>query len=138
MKTPMRAIRLVADLAEALAKYHGERRGNFGCHVQAATILIAAGPLQAYKPEDFFKEAVDRGAESGNGARAFLSDILANGPVLAKLIEERGAERGLSEDQLRRAKRKLGIVAFKGKGKMSTPWFWASPSQPSGRTPSRW
>jgi hypothetical protein len=54
----LRATNLVIDLAAALAKYHGEKPGNFGCHAQAATILIKAGPLQEYKAEDFFHAVV--------------------------------------------------------------------------------
>jgi hypothetical protein len=54
--------------------------------------------------------------------------ILANGPALRNLIVERGAERDFSLDQLKRAKRTLGIKAFRkpGEGKHS-PWWWALP-----------
>src|SRR5262249_34859771 len=60
------------------------------------------------------------------GARMFLMDMLANGPIPIKLIEERAAARGLSKDQLDRAKGKMGIVAFKEK-KKDGGWFWALP-----------
>jgi len=61
-------------------------------------------------------------------ARDFLLIILANGPALRNLIVERGAERGFSLDQLKRAKRGLEIKAYKkrGEGKHS-PWLWALP-----------
>jgi hypothetical protein len=39
-----------------------------------------------------------------SGPVLFLQDILLNGPVLAATIEERGAARGFSVDQLKRAK----------------------------------
>ncbi|MCC6780928.1 MAG: hypothetical protein IT537_30515 [Hyphomicrobiales bacterium] len=56
MKRPdARSVKLVTDLAQALADYHGERRGDFSCHVQAATILIEAGPLRGFEVSDFLK-----------------------------------------------------------------------------------
>jgi hypothetical protein len=67
------------------------------------------------------------GSCSGGTAQDFLSAILANGPALQTLIVERGAERGFSDDQLRRAKRALGIRAFKQRGQPQSPWFWALP-----------
>jgi len=53
-------------------------------------------------------------------------DMLANGRVPVKTIEERAGARGLSKDQLDRAKGKMGIVAFKEK-KKDGAWFWALP-----------
>jgi DNA polymerase len=61
-----------------------------------------------------------------SGAVLFLQDILLNGPVMAATIEERGAARGLSLDQLKRAKRKLDIATFK-EAKLDGRWFWALP-----------
>jgi DNA invertase Pin-like site-specific DNA recombinase len=61
-------------------------------------------------------------------AREFLLDILAGGPVLQTLIVERGAEHGLSYDQLKRAKRPLGVRAFKKReAGLNSPWLWALP-----------
>jgi DNA polymerase bacteriophage-type len=57
----------------------------------------------------------------------FLLDILANGPVPAKRIEERAAQRGFSKDQLDRAKKKMSIVAFKEPGVLDGQWIWALP-----------
>jgi hypothetical protein len=61
-----------------------------------------------------------------NSPREFLDDILMNGPVPQQMIMERGAERGFSPDQLRRAKKALDIEAFKqkGKGAKDGPWYW--------------
>jgi hypothetical protein len=55
----------------------------------------------------------------------FLSDILANGPVPVAIIEEHGAVRGFSKDQLFRARQKMGAVRFKEKGTLEGGWFWA-------------
>ena len=61
------------------------------------------------------------------GPAVFLTDMLTNGRVPATVVEERGAAHGFSKDQLNRAKRKMGIVAFKEKGKLDGHWFWALP-----------
>jgi DNA polymerase bacteriophage-type len=66
-------------------------------------------------------------SRDGSSAVIFLSDILANGSVPVKLLEDRATERGLSKDQLKRAKQKMGIVAFKEHGKLDGQWFWALP-----------
>jgi hypothetical protein len=55
----------------------------------------------------------------------FLMNLLASGPVEMKSIEDKAAERGFTIEQLRRAKRKMGIVAFKQAGTMEGHWFWA-------------
>src|SRR5262249_52675594 len=60
-------------------------------------------------------------------AQDFLSTILANGPARQTLITERGAERGFSVPQLRRAKAALGVKAFKKRGEKDAPWLWALP-----------
>jgi putative DNA primase/helicase len=59
-------------------------------------------------------------------ARMVLMDILANGPVHVKLIEERAAAHGLSKDQLRRAREKMGVGVFKERTEDGR-WFWALP-----------
>ena len=58
---------------------------------------------------------------------ATKSTNLASGPARQTLIVERGAERGFSDDQLHRAKRVLGIKAFKQRGQAHAPWLWALP-----------
>jgi phenylpyruvate tautomerase PptA (4-oxalocrotonate tautomerase family) len=50
--------KLVAAVADALADYHGERRGNWGCHAQAAMIVIAEFHLSNLAALDFFEEVV--------------------------------------------------------------------------------
>jgi hypothetical protein len=55
----------------------------------------------------------------------FLMSLLTNGPVEMKIIEDKAAERNFTIEQLRRAKRKIGIVTFKQAGTMEGHWFWA-------------
>jgi hypothetical protein len=69
-----------------------------------------------------------------NGATVFLLDILANGPVPIKLLEERAAVRGFSKDQLDRAKKKLRVAAFKAKDVKDGRWFWALPQYAPAET----
>jgi hypothetical protein len=47
---------------------------------------------------------------------AFLDLILCTRPVRKQRIEQRAVEFGFSLDQLNRAKRKLGVIAFKERG----------------------
>jgi hypothetical protein len=60
-------------------------------------------------------------------AMLFLFDLLTNGPVLRKVIEEKATACGFGKDQLDRAKKKMGIMAFKEAGKLDGQWFWALP-----------
>jgi hypothetical protein len=63
---------------------------------------------------------------SRSSVRDFLNVILANGPALASLIIERGAERGFSLHQLQRARKiEPAIRSFRrpGEGKHSS-WWW--------------
>ena len=55
----------------------------------------------------------------------FLMNLLTGGAVEMKTIEDKATERGFTIEQLRRAKRKMGIVAFKQTGTMEGHWFWA-------------
>ena len=55
----------------------------------------------------------------------FLMNLLANGPVAMKTIEEKAAEYRYSKDQLHRAKRKMNVVAFKEEGTLEGHWFRA-------------
>ena len=56
--------------------------------------------------------------------KTFLLDVLANGPVPATIIEERGAAHGFSRKQLRCAKQQMKIVVFKEVGRRNGRWFW--------------
>jgi hypothetical protein len=63
-----------------------------------------------------------------NPVHEFLRDILASGPVLQKIIVERGAAKGISLSQLRRARKAVGAVTFKRRGgNVISPWLWALP-----------
>jgi len=65
------------------------------------------------------------GKKDRSGAVMFLMDMLSNGPVPKTLIDELAAARGLSEDQLRKAKTKMGVEAFKEK--FDGGWLWWLP-----------
>jgi hypothetical protein len=59
--------------------------------------------------------------------KIFLMDILASGPVLATLVEKRGAVHGFTEKQIRHAREQMNIIAFKEVGKTHGRWFWVLP-----------
>jgi putative DNA primase/helicase len=98
--------------AEARIRSHAEQ-------VEAVCVKWAAETVQAsadeaiaamsYKPSP--TQAVDE----------FLRDMLRTGPVPAKDIFEEGKPEGLSEDQLKRARRRFGIQTRKDG---LTGWVW--------------
>lgn len=72
--------RLVAALADGLCDYWGEDRGNAGCHIQAAAILInEMHDFADYEPIDFFKVIVDEpdtgGAPPARSAQPKLRSV---------------------------------------------------------------
>ncbi len=73
------------------------------------------------------KERGGRSSEALDGAMKFLAEILKNGPVLSKHVYEEGEQRGFSEDQLKRAGKKLGIAAQNPNKKGFEPWQWTLP-----------
>ena len=56
----------------------------------------------------------------------FLLDILAIRPAPFEIIEQRATAHGFSKDQLKYAKQKIDVVAFKEKT-FQGRWFWALP-----------
>jgi len=61
-----------------------------------------------------------------SGPVTFLQTVLTNGPATVRTVEQRAAECGFSKDQLDRAKKKLGVKAFK-ETKKDGQWFWCLP-----------
>jgi len=70
-----------------------------------------------------------------NSVRLFLLDLLGNGPAPQSHIEERAAAHGFSIDQIRRAKTKMAIMAFKEKGVEHGKWMWALPQHAPPQEP---
>src|SRR5262249_51317184 len=60
------------------------------------------------------------------GPGAFLQNTLTKSPTPTRVVEQRAAECGFSKDQLDRAKRKIGVKAFK-ETKKDGQWFWCLP-----------
>ena len=56
--------------------------------------------------------------------RTFLLDMLANGPIPATLVEERGTAHGFTRKQLRYVREQMNIEAFKEVGRLNGRWFW--------------
>lgn len=73
-------------------------------------------------------EAIDEGKSKRGQAKAFLLEMLRNGPVPSRELQEHAREgNGISVDTLRRAQTELGIVARKLA--MSGGWVWELPSR---------
>ncbi len=86
------------------------------CEVSAKDLLATP---QDREHSDARSEAVE-----------FLEDILAGGPVPSSQVKEEAEEAGISERTLARAKKKLGVIAFRegesgGRGKGQ--WLWKLP-----------
>jgi DNA polymerase I-like protein with 3'-5' exonuclease and polymerase domains len=62
-----------------------------------------------------------------SGPMVFLQTMLTNGPATVRIVEQRAAECGISKDQLKRAKQKLNVKAFKEAGTVDGQWFWCLP-----------
>jgi hypothetical protein len=80
-------------------------------------------PEEAIEQQRKGAKRVARGIQAAN-ARAFLMDVLANGPVPAIIIKELGAARGFNAKQLWHAKQQIRAGSFKAKGKWAGCWFW--------------
>jgi hypothetical protein len=65
-----------------------------------------------------------------DGAKKFLLDLLANGPVPSKEVEEAAEANFISDRTLRRAKDDLGIRIEKDRSKPTGTWSWFPPKQP--------
>jgi putative DNA primase/helicase len=62
--------------------------------------------------------------------REFVRDVLAAGPVLQKIVVERGAEKGFSLDQLRRALKAVNGEAQRRESEgQNSPWYWVLSGQ---------
>jgi hypothetical protein len=64
---------------------------------------------------------------AGEEAVAFLRDVLADGPVLAKELLRDAADAGIAERTLKRAKARLGVTSQK----VGDRWTWRLPEGPS-------
>jgi hypothetical protein len=70
-------------------------------------------------------------AEARNEAMEFLNDILSDGPVPAEDVLRGAEDGGISESTLRRAKKHLGVIAFReskpGESRGKGRWLWKLP-----------
>jgi DNA polymerase len=101
------------------------------CEIKAPRIVWDREPVDVTADEAIAANKVTLGDSRKAKAapiREFLHDILAAGPVLQKVIVERGAAKGFSLDQLRRARDRIKARSFKRRDEnLSSPWMWALP-----------
>jgi hypothetical protein len=71
---------------------------------------------------ELLTEAEQRDDDPGNDAASFLRDLLAYGPVAAKVIYKEAESAGYSRDTMKRAKSRMGVKTVK-QG-MQGGWVW--------------
>ena len=91
-----------------------------GESINVPRIVWEAAPIDLTADEAM---KLNRPKEHGDGRKAraapvreFLRDTLANGPVLRETVLERGTTEGFTEQQLRRAREAVGVVAYRQSG----------------------
>ena len=67
------------------------------------------------------------GRSAGDEARAFLRELLADGPVAARTVQDEATDAGIATRTLKRAKKALGITSERSDG----AWSWVMPSGPT-------
>jgi archaellum biogenesis ATPase FlaH len=73
--------------------------------------------------DDFPNNEKQENKSQSDRAEQFIQDILADGPVEAKTVEEMAGEAGIALRTLKRAKAKLGVASVKRNG----IWYWELP-----------
>jgi putative DNA primase/helicase len=92
--------------------------------------ILWEGPVDMTADEAVAAARPVKERRSSQSAKDFLEDLLAGGPQLATFIEERGAKRGYTPDQLRYARQKLKIDPQRQGGsghRGAGNWYWELP-----------
>jgi putative DNA primase/helicase len=102
---------------------------------ESTPITITADEALAAHAED------DESRTAGSEAEEFLREKLRSGPVSAKEGEEHARMVGIAPRTLKRARKKLGVVAEKAS--LKEGWTWRLPIEggqtpPKGATPKTW
>ena len=127
----------------------GEDSGGFEFDIEQGEVPGVAGVLSSRiiwgdaiegDARDLMAEAEAESAVAPKGAieeaKAFLIDVLRDGPVPAKSIAADALGAGLSWRTVQRAQKKLGIVAEKSGMKEGWIWFLPMPHEREGRQKS--
>jgi putative DNA primase/helicase len=101
-----------------------DRRNNKP--IMAPFIVFEAEYVDVSAMEAMQAAADNKSPTMRDSAKKFLFEIIANGPVLRKEIEEAAEANGISRGTLFRAKDELKVVAIKDKTK-DGPWRWQLP-----------
>jgi len=75
-----------------------------------------------------------RGGGRTDRAKRFLCEILADGPVLRKIVVKRGAAEGLSAMQLQYALKHVGALSYRPRGTLAF-WYLMQHLPPEDITP---
>lgn len=98
------------------------------------TVRLTGSPARGVSWARELLAAADAGGDDGEGgtladAKRFLADLLADGPLLTKVIKADAEGAGYSWVTIRRAKDALDIKA--SKTGMRGGWEWALPAKPN-------
>lgn len=74
-----------------------------------------------------------RRTEARKDAKAFLKQVLRNGPVMQEIIEQRASQEGISLPTLRRAKQDLGVFSLRDHANRGK-WYWRLPPDDANET----
>lgn len=91
-------------------------------------VACRADQLLAAPPDEDARDALEE-------ARAFLRELLADGPVAAETARAEARKAGIAEATLRRAKAGLGVRSEKTGFQQPCGWSWALPTPDEGARP---
>src|SRR5262249_49378541 len=89
--------------------------------------IVWLGHVDVTASEAMQAATEQRAPSARDDAKRFLADLLANGPMSSKDIEEAAEANGIARRTLFRAKGELGVTATQGGGK----WTWQLPDENS-------
>lgn len=89
---------------------HGVARVQWDGTVNYHAAELLAGP------------SADEGGDDRNEVDEWLSELLKHGPVESSEVFKSADSAGFSKDKAKRAKKRLGVKAYKSSG--DGPWFW--------------
>lgn len=110
-------------------------KSNISREASGLVYKIDDGRLEwLVEPVPFEADALESGeaieqADALGEAVEWLGEVLKEGPRPSKALIEEARSEGISASTLKRAKRRMGVLARKRLGSSSSAWEWALPGQ---------
>jgi hypothetical protein len=125
----------LAPDTEALSYLVGVRKvgedPELGTEIRAPHVLWGSEHVKVTATQAMEAEAAGRTHAAKTDAKDFLSSKLALGPVKADDLHEEAEANGITRRTLFRAKKDLGVVTWKERGRVDGEWFWEMPTRKS-------